>query len=317
MSFSFDSFDKLMTLREGITAKVGLYNNGPEPDALFGDMAASTFMGAFSGGRAMDAGYAALAEAVMDGYRLAPAGLDEKKLVPLGRVLPDEVKIEIETVLQREGFFDGAPEGYFGPEVRTALAAWVEARGPLPDEVLPEDGGATEGGAIAEMLPAELVDRVRDRVFTEATRGDLSDEERERVIRDLNTLAQYGDIPSRWALLRNYHQSAAVRSVVGAGDITRYGLDLVVTRPEDAEKVDFEFIFTLSAMYEDGTSAAFGEAFLDAVRDDPRLQDPLTLGGVMQQRSSPRGHAKPLAASAKVGIDGIGDDGCAEAFGRR
>ena len=48
-AFTFDSFDKLMTLREGITAKVGLYNNGPEPDALFGDMAASTFMGAFIG----------------------------------------------------------------------------------------------------------------------------------------------------------------------------------------------------------------------------------------------------------------------------
>ena len=39
-----------------------------------------------------------------------------------------------------------------------------------------------------------------------------------------------------------------MRRVVGAGDITRYGLDLVVTRPEDAEKVDFEFIFTLSAI---------------------------------------------------------------------
>ncbi len=117
-AFPFDSFDKQMTLREGITAKVGLYNNGPDPDALFGDMAASTFMGAFTGGRAMDAGYAALADAVMDGFRLAPAGLDDTKLVPLGRVLPDELKIEIETALQREGFFDGAPEGYFGPEVR-------------------------------------------------------------------------------------------------------------------------------------------------------------------------------------------------------
>ena len=38
-----------------------------------------------------------------------------------------------------------------------------------------------------------------------------------------------------------------------------------MTRPEDAEKVDFEFIFTPSAMYEDGTSDVFGEALLDAV----------------------------------------------------
>jgi hypothetical protein len=150
-------------------------------------------------------------------------------------------------------------------------------------------------------------------VFTAASQGGLTDAERDRIIGELNVLAQYGDIPSRWALLRNYHQSTAMRRVVGVGDITRYGLDLVVTRPEQAEKVDFEFIFTLSAMYEDGTSAAFGEAFIDALRDDARLQDPLTLGGVMQQALFAPGACEAiLAASAKVGIDDIGDDGCAE-----
>ncbi len=185
----------------------------------------------------------------------------------------------------------------------------------MPDEVLPEEGGSPEGSdAVTELLPPELVDRVRDRVFTEGTRDDLSDADKERLIRDLNTLAQYGDIPSRWALLRNYHQSAMVRRVVSAGDITRYGLDLVVTRPEQAEKVDFEFIFTLSAMYEDNTSGAFGEAFIDAVRDDARLQDPLTLGGVMQQALFAPGACEAiLSAAVKVGIDGTGDDGCAEA----
>ena len=166
----------------------------------------------------------------------------------------------------------------------------------------PERAALEEGAVTTETLPAELVDRVRDRVFTAATQGDLTDEERDRIIGELNVLAQYGDIASRWALLRNYHQSAAVRRVVGPGDITRYGLDLIVTRPEQAEKVDFEFIFTVSAMYQDGTSAAFGEAFIDAVRDDGRLQDPLTLGGVMQQvLFAPGGCEAILAAAAKVG----------------
>lgn len=312
-AFTFDSFDKLMTLREGITAKVALYNNGPEPDAMFGGMATSAFMGTFMGGRAMDAGYPALAEAVLDGYRMAPAGLDDTKLVPLAQVLPDEVRIEIEKALQRDGFYDGTPEGYFGPEARAALAAWVDARGPLPDEASAGEGGVEEGGVTMETLPAELVDRVRDRVFTEANAGNLTDAERDRIIGELNVLAQYGDIASRWALLQNYHLSTAVRRVVGPGDITRYGLDLIVTRPEQAEKVDFEFIFTVSAMYQDGTSAAFGEAFVDAVRDDARLQDPLTLGGVMQQvLFAPGGCEAILTAAAKAGLEGIGDDGCAE-----
>jgi hypothetical protein len=249
----------------------------------------------------------------MDGFRLAPAGLDDAKLVPLAQVLPDEIRIEIETALQRDGFYDGMPEGYFGPEVRAALAAWVDARGPLPDEASAGEGGGEGGAVTTETLPAELVDRVRDRVFTAASQADLSDEERDRIIGELNVLAQYGDIASRWALLRNYHQSAAVRGVVGPGDITRYGLDLVVTRPEQAEKVDFEFIFTVSAMYQDGTSTAFGEAFIDAVRDDGRLQDPLTLGGVMQQvLFAPGGCEAILDAAAKTGLDGLGGDGCAE-----
>jgi hypothetical protein len=103
-----------------------------------------------------------------------------------------------------------------------------------------------------------------------------------------------------------------MRRLVGAGDAARYGLDLIVTRPEQAEKVDFEFIFTVSAMYQDGTSAAFGEAFVDAVRDDARLQDPLTLGGVMQQvLFAPGGCEAILAAAAKVGLEALGDDGCA------
>ena len=104
-----------------------------------------------------------------------------------------------------------------------------------------------------------------------------------------------------------------MRRIVDPGDITRYGLDLIVTRPEQAEKVDFEFIFTVSALYQDGTSAAFGEAFVGAVRDDVRLQDPLTLGGVMQQvLFAPGGCEAVLAAAEKAGIVGAGGDGCAE-----
>jgi hypothetical protein len=165
----------------------------------------------------------------------------------------------------------------------------------------------------ATTLPSDLVERVRQRVFAEAARKDLGQDDLLRVIADINTLAQYGDLPARWVLLRNYHQSTMIRKAVSAGDITRYGLDLVVTRPQEAEKVDFEFIFTLSAMYQDGAIDAFGDAMLDAVRDDQRLQDPLTLGGVMQQALFAPGACDAiLEASTKVGIPDAGIDGCGE-----
>ncbi len=313
-AFPFDSFDKLMNLREGVSQKIALYNNGPDPEAIFGGMDLAMLSGTFSGGRASDAGNAALAEAVMDGFRIAPAGLDEKKLLPLVRALPDEIKVEIEKALKEQGFYAGSPDGYFGPEVRDALAAWVEARGPIPDEVSGEGAESPPAAAGPSYeLPTDLVDRVRDRVFTEANRGDLTDEEKQTVVGELNTLAQYGDLASRWALLRNYHQSGLVRSVVDAGDMTRYGLDLLVTRPEQAEKVEFEFIFTVSAMYEGGVIDAFGEALVDAVRDDQRLQDSLTLGGVLQQVVfAPGACDAVLAAAAKKNIADAGDDGCAE-----
>jgi hypothetical protein len=309
-AFTFDSFDKLLTLREGVTARVALYNNGPAPDAMTGAFATSGFSGMFNGGRAMEAGMTAMTEAFMDGFRLAPAGLDDTMLLPLMRALPDEVRIAIEARLSEEGFYAGKPEGHFGPEVRAALAAWVDARGPLPAAAAPPGTDATETPGL---LPDDLVARIRDRVFAEVNAGNLSPDDQVRLLRDMNTLAQYGDMSSRWALLTYYHQAPLVRQEVSVGDITRYGLDLVVTRPDDAEKVDFEFIFTLSAIYEAGESDAFGQATIDAVRDDPRLRDPLTLGGVMEQVMFAPGACGGIRAAAiAAGIAGIGADGCEE-----
>ncbi|MFO5197551.1 peptidoglycan-binding domain-containing protein, partial [Salmonella enterica subsp. enterica serovar Typhimurium] len=87
------------------------------------------------------------------------------------RALPDEIRIEIEKALQRDGFYQGTPEGYFGPEVRAALAAWVDARGPLAGEEPAGEGGSESAEGAPEALPADLVDRIRDRVFTAANKG--------------------------------------------------------------------------------------------------------------------------------------------------
>jgi hypothetical protein len=58
-------------------------------------------------------------------------GLDDAELVPLTQLLPDTVRKAIETDLKDEGFLAGKPSGDFGPDVRKALAVWVDANGPL------------------------------------------------------------------------------------------------------------------------------------------------------------------------------------------
>jgi len=307
-AFVFDSFDKLMTLREGITAKVALYNDSGET-FMSPEM---ELMGLFQGGRAGDAGPAALAAATMDAFRMAPAGLDDKKLVPLVRALPDEIRLEIEKALKRDGFYSGTPSGNFGPDTRAALAAWVEAKGPLPDE---ESEAAGPPAVSAEALPQDVVDRLRDRVFATANTlpESASNEDRLALIARFNALAGYGDLASRWVLVKNYHQADLIRAGVTPEEITRYGLDILVSRPEGIEKAEFEFIFDLSSIYEQGKGELFGKAFVDAVRDDPRLHDPLTLGGILQQiMFAPGACDAVLAALAAAGVKDAGGDGCSE-----
>src|SRR5262249_37876521 len=90
-AFNFDFFERLATLREGMTERIALYNNGDAANGLIGGMATMEVGQAFSGSRSGEAGTAALAAAVMDGFREAPAGLADDKLVPLAKAIPEEV----------------------------------------------------------------------------------------------------------------------------------------------------------------------------------------------------------------------------------
>ncbi|MDX8466295.1 hypothetical protein RFM26_11445 [Mesorhizobium sp. VK23B] len=313
-AFTFDSFDHLMTLREGITNRIALYNDG------FGRMGAGVFgggadielSGLFSG-PASSAGAAAVAAAVMDAFREAPAGLDEQNLVSVGKALPDEIRVAIETTLKSEGFYAGEPKGYFGPDARKALAAWVDAKGPLADAPSTQTAAGTQQAAPASgEVAGEMLDRVRDKVFAQA-QAAKTDKQKLAAIKQLGMLARYGDLPSRWVLVRNYHQARAIRSVVTAEEITRYALDILVSKPEGVDKPEFEFIFDLTQIAKDRKSKAEGNATLQAIRDDPRLQDPLTLGAIMGQFAfAPDACDSVLAAARKAGIDGAGEDGCDE-----
>ncbi|RWB59641.1 hypothetical protein [Mesorhizobium sp.] len=313
-AFTFDSFDHLMTLREGITDRIALYNDGfgRMGAGVFGGDAGIELSGLFSG-PASSAGTAAVAAAVMDAFREAPAGLDEENLVSVGKALPDEIRIAIETTLKSEGFYAGEPKGYFGPDARKALAAWVDAKGPLTDAASPQtQGGAKQAAPASDQLAGEILDRVRDKVFAQA-QAAKTDKQKLAAIKRLGMLARYGDLPSRWVLVRNYHQARAIRSVVTPEEVTRYALDILVSKPDGVDKAGFEFIFDLTQIAKDRKSKTVGNATLQAIRDDPRLQDPLTLGAIMGQFAfAPDACDSVLAAARKAGIDGVGEDGCDE-----
>ncbi|RWM13866.1 MAG: sel1 repeat family protein [Mesorhizobium sp.] len=314
-AFTFDSFDHLMTLREGITDRIALYNDGigRMGAGVFGANDADMELSGLFSGPASSAGAAAIAAAVMDAFREAPAGLDDDNLVGIGKALSDEIRVAIETTLKSEGFYTGEPKGYFGPDARKALAAWVDAKGPLGDAPSPQAAAGTQQATPAPgVLDADLVNRIRDKVFAQA-QAAKTDKQKLAAIKQLGMLARYGDLPSRWVLVRNYHQARAIRSVVTPEEITRYALDILVSKPEGVEKPEFEFIFDLTQIAQDRKSRMVGNATIQAIRDDPRLRDPLTLGAVMNQFAfAPDACDSVLAAAKKAGLDGVGSEGCDE-----
>ncbi|TGT92443.1 peptidoglycan-binding protein, partial [Mesorhizobium sp. M5C.F.Ca.ET.164.01.1.1] len=168
--------------------------------------------------------------------------------------MPDEICAAIETTLKREGFYAGEPKGYFGPDVRKALAAWVDAKGPLDDA--PAQTTATQQAApAAGLLTSEILDRVRGRVSTQA-QAAKTDKQRLAVVKQYDMLARYGDLPSRWAVVSNYHQAKVVRTVVTPEEVTRYALDILVSKPAGVDKPEFEFIFDLTQIAQDRKSKA-------------------------------------------------------------
>ncbi len=330
-AFVFDSFDKLMTLREGVTEVIALYGNGQgyrfADRSLPGGIGNVFLSSLFRGGRFQDAGNRALAAAIMDGFRLAPAGLEEEKLVPLVKALDDEVRVEIERALAREGFLKRPSDGFFGPEAREALRAWTEAKGPLPDATLPgapqiakaapqgTPGTDTPPGAGSPEVAVELVDAARERAFAVGNAAK-SDRDKIAAIRMLNTLARYGDHQARWALMKNYHQSKLIRGVVSGEELMRYGIDILVSKPRGVEKAEFEMIFSLTSLFQQRKAAAGARAFFDALRDDARLQDALVLNGLLKQFAFAPGICDALLAEArKQGIRDAGGEGCEEQAG--
>lgn len=320
-AFTFDFGSRLMNLNEGIAYAVALYGDGAgrrygDQTNLGGFSIANTRMSSlFSGGRISDFPRKAIAAAIIDGLQMAPAGATEDKLVVLGKAMPQDVRAEIEKVLKAEGKFSGDANGYFGPEARAGLRALVEARGPWRQAALQptKPVEAPQPGAAAQpQIARSVVDSVREKAL-QRSQSIKTDADRLAALRMFNALARLGDLHSRWLMMSNYHQSSLVRQVVSPAELTRYSLDILVVKPDQAPKASFEFIFDLTAMYKQDRGRAFGAAFLTTVRDDPRLQDLSMLTEIGQHMMFAPGACDAVLAAAKqekvAGLDG---EGCSE-----
>lgn len=320
-AFTFDFGSRLMNLNEGIAYAVALYGDGAgrrygDQTNLGGFSIANTRMSSlFSGGRISDFPRKAIAAAIIDGLQMAPAGATEDKLVVLGKAMPQDVRAEIEKVLKAEGKFSGDANGYFGPEARAGLRALVEARGPWRQAALQPTKPVESpqpGAAAQPQIARSVVDSVREKAL-QRSQSIKTDADRLAALRMFNALARLGDLHSRWLMMSNYHQSSLVRQVVSPAELTRYSLDILVVKPDQAPKASFEFIFDLTTMYKQDRGRAFGAAFLTTVRDDPRLQDLSMLTEIGQHMMFAPGACDAVLAAAKqekvAGLDG---EGCSE-----
>jgi hypothetical protein len=269
--FAFTRGD--LTLREGITDVIALHLERINVQSLPN----------FDGSLIERHGLNPVARAVMDALRLVPIGLEEERFGPLMREMPLRLRVEIERELITTGYLTGKPEGHLGPQARAALKAWVDAKGPLgPEptavaplvEAPPAPLAAGDDGGNPNNVTVSLEDGERvARHVTGLIQNAKTVEEWRRAVRLVNLMAKIGDPTARWFLVDRFDDDAHVRDAVSTAEITRYSLDMMLTRPDYAKKVEFKFLFNIiGVMTKRRDHDAFASAFFDWLRDDPRLQ---------------------------------------------
>lgn len=294
-----------MTLREGVTELVALYNEG----VALGS--APSFIGSPLGRN----GPTGLARAIMDAFRIAPVGLEEERLMPLMRVTPKEVRAAMEGELAAQGFLARAGEGHFGPEARAALKAWVDARGLLgadaPQAPSPASAPGEPKGYADVTIPDAVGKRMTAHVKGLLDRGKTPADWRVAV-RNLNHLARFGDPGSRWFVVKRFDDDAVLREEVSTGEVVRYTLDLVAMNPPELAQVSHAGLFNVShVLLQRGDHKGFLDAFFDLLREDARLQG--RLGAVQSMLKMAPLACGLITREAKArGVAGFAGDGCGE-----
>jgi hypothetical protein len=296
-----------MSPREAVTDLVAVYNEGlltgPAPD--------------FLGSTLNRLGAAGVARAVLDGFRVAPAGLEEERILPLLRALPKEVRAAMEGELINAGFLEGAGEGHFGPPARAALQRFVAARGLLgPEEpqAAPAAPPAGEPKTFADVtLPRAAHERMRLHVKGLLDRGGGSKPEWRAAVRELNHLARFGDPLARWFAVKRFDDEPTTREEIASAEVIRYGFDLIAMNPPELDEVQRAVLFNVThVLLQRSDHKAFLDAFFEALREDGRVRARLT---AVQKplRMAPMA-CTLIAREAKArGIPGVGANGCDDA----
>jgi hypothetical protein len=126
------SFLKEIGMEEQVGIVMSLFANGE--GFRFGERLGPAHLklaGVFTNGRMLQSQPSSIAKALLSGFRHVPAALEDEIMIAIIKSQTDEVRIAVEAELKREGFYKGEPEGFFDPEVRDALRAYVKAKGPL------------------------------------------------------------------------------------------------------------------------------------------------------------------------------------------
>jgi hypothetical protein len=242
-------------------------------------------------------------------------------MVRIVRQIPAEIRVEMESILVRSGRYRGEAGGHFGPDARAALRAWVLAEGWLDArEIAAPAAGAPAAAATGPASPAS-----QERTVSEAASRKVYDRsvklshaaknsaENQAAIRLVNELARYGDPAARWFIVDRYDENSDIPKVVSPAEVIRYNLDLLLARPSNMPKLDFKLIFNVTAVtMKRREPRAFAAAFMDALRDDPRLQHAGGLGAVLGHLSFAPMACDAIAAFAtrELRIQGMGKEGC-------
>ena len=298
-------------------------------DALMGSVAlyaeADTVFGVTVGvGRSLGAqeieklGVDYVARSYMDGFRASMAARDDKAMVTVFKGIAEDVKLEIANILKKEGFLKAEPDRYMGPAARKALATWARTKG-LPElegdrPPLPPEADARLTGV--PLVAPEVIAKLRGQAFAGLAAAKTKKAQK-KAMQLMSVLAQYGDIETRLAILKGFSDSNMAVQVVPPGLAVVYGIDVILSEPPGSEKAEFDFVFMVSNMYQQGNLPIAAEVVLFTLRDDPRLWGPEAFDKLADRFIFIPGYCDELQVQAqKAKVTGLEADACSPASRR-
>lgn len=249
---------------------------------------------------------------LMDGFRASMGLRRDEKIVQVFKSVPKNLTLKVEAVLQADGFFKGKPDGFMGPEARTALVAWARAKGLPEKESDAVPAAASEDYRLSNVpvIAPDRIEKIRTRIFSEiAAAKDAAAQK--KAVDDLQMLAQYGDLRSRLEILRAYAGSNTLKPSVVLGIVMLYGLDVLAAQLPEEEKATTDFIFAATTIARYGAANTEADVILITLRDDPRFRDFQTFDKIADQFVFVGGLCEVLAERAKAnGVPGLEEDAC-------